>query len=553
LHRPSVAPKQRRAAPDGQTQFFTHASINTGAASGTIVISFSARVPVHGRVDQHGPVLRKTPQLSAADRAGGLGVSEDEASWVVTTYLVANAIILTASPFLTRRFGRKTFFLVCLGIFTGASVTSAMAWNLQTLLLFRILQGFGGCMVPVAQSILADSFPPEKRGQGFAMFGVAVVVAPVVGPTLGGWLSDNWSWHWDFLINGPVGVFAMIAIAAVLHESAAVTAERKRLREQEGRFDVVGFVLVATFLGALEVMLDRGLEDDWFGSSFIVTVAIICGLAFVLMIPWEFSRRNPMIDLRMVATRQFGACFVVMLSAGGILLATTQYLPQLVQDAYGYTTELAGLMLTPGGLVTMAMMFVVGRLSTRVQPKYLIAFGALIMALFMYQLTDTYGGLSFWFFARSRMLQGIGLPLVFLPIIAASYDGVPSSKTDQVSALMNAARNTGGSIGAFIAANVLAHREQFHQSRLAESVIPSSPPYQETLQQVTHYFVTQGNSLLQAKQQAIHWIGQQVQTQATYLGYMDVFWVLALISLACVPLALTLRRMKLGGAAPVAH
>jgi DHA2 family multidrug resistance protein len=242
-----------------------------------------------------------------------------------------------------------------------------------------------------------------------------------------------------------------------------------------------------------------------------------------------------------------------MLSAGGILLATTQYLPQLVQDGYGYTAELAGLMLTPGGLVTMVMMFVVGSLSARVQPKYLIAFGALIMALSMYQLTDTYTGLSFWFFARSRMLQGIGLPLVFLPIIAASYDGIPSSKTDQASALMNAARNTGGSIGASIAANVLAHREQFHQSRLVESVIPSSPQYQETLNQVTHFFVTQGSSLLQAQQQAIQWIGQQVQTQSLFLGYMDVFWVLAVISLACVPLALTLRKAKLGGHAPMAH
>lgn len=486
--------------------------------------------------------------------AGGLGVSADEASWVVTTYLVANAIILTASPFLTRMFGRKSFFLVCLGIFTVASVMSAFAWNLQSLLLFRILQGFGGGgMVPVAQSILADSFPPEKRGQGFALFGVAVVVAPVVGPTLGGWLSDNWSWRWDFLINGPVGVLAIIAIAAVLHESEAAREERKRLREKQGGFDLIGFLLVASFLGALELMLDRGLEDDWFGSSFIVTVAIICALAFLLMIPWEVSRRNPMIDLRMVATRQFGACFVVMLSAGGILMATTQYLPQLVQDAYGYTAELAGLMLTPGGLVTMVMMFVVGSLSAKVQPRYLIAFGALIMALSMYQLTNTYSGLNFWFFAKSRMLQGIGLPLVFLPIIAASYDGVPSSKTDQASALMNAARNTGGSIGASLAANVLTHREQFHQSRLVERVIPSSPQYQQTLQQVTHFFVTQGSSLLQAKQQAVQWIGQQVQTQATFLGYMDVFWILAVISLVCVPLALTLRKTKLGGAAPVGH
>jgi len=486
--------------------------------------------------------------------AGGLGVSTDEASWVVTTYLVANAIVLTASPFLTRRFGRKSFFLVCLAVFTVASVLSGMAWSLQSLLLFRILQGFGGGgMVPVAQSILADSFPPEKRGQGFAMFGVAVVVAPVVGPTLGGWLSDNWNWHWCFLINGPVGVFAMAAIAAVLPEHKGGAQERSRLRQREGRFDLVGFMLVATFLGALELMLDRGLDDDWFGSSFIVTVAIICALTFVLMIPWEFTRRNPMIDLRMVATRQFGACFAVMLATGAILIATTQYLPQLVQDDFGYTATLAGVMLTPGGVVTMVMMFVVGNLSAKVQPKYLIALGALIIAVSMYQLTSVYSDLGFWFLARSRMLQGIGLPLIFIPIIAASYYGIPPNKIDQVSALLNAARNTGGSIGASVAANVLEHREQFHQSRLVEHVVPSSVQYQETLRQMTNYFIAQGSSLVQAKQQAIHWIGQQVQTQASFLGYMDVFWVLAVISLAAVPLALTLRKIKLGGAAPAVH
>jgi DHA2 family multidrug resistance protein len=279
--------------------------------------------------------------------AGGMGVSEDEASWVVTTYLVANAVSLTASSFLARLVGRKTFFLICLALFTISSLMCAYAWNLQALLLSRIIQGLGGGgMVPVAQSILADSFPPAKRGQGFALFGVAVVVAPVVGPTLGGWLADNLSWRWCFLINGPVGLVALTLIAAILTESEAAIAER---RGERGGFDFVGFLLVATFLGALEVMLDRGLEDDWFASSFIVAVACVCALAFVLMIPWEISRRNPMIDLRMVATRQFGACFVVMLATGAILYATTQFLPRLVQENFGYTATWAGLMLSPGG------------------------------------------------------------------------------------------------------------------------------------------------------------------------------------------------------------
>jgi DHA2 family multidrug resistance protein len=485
--------------------------------------------------------------------AGGLGVSVDEASWVVTTYLVANAISLTASPFLARLLGRKNFFLICLALFTASSVLVAYAWNLQALLLFRIAQGLGGGgMVPLAQSILADSFPPEKRGQGFALFGVAVVVAPVVGPTLGGWLADNWSWHWAFLINGPVGITAIALIAMILPRSGSVAEERRRLREQGG-FDLVGFVLVATFLASLEIMLDRGLEDDWFGSNFIIAAATVCALAFVLMVPWEVSRRNPMIDIRLVGTRQFGACFLVMLATGAILFATTQFLPELVQQAFGYTATWAGLVLSPGGVVTMVMMFVVGRLSSKVQPKYLIVAGAVFVALSMHQLTNVYGALGFWFLAGSRMVLGIGLPLIFLSITTASYNGIPPDKTDQASALINAARNTGGSLGISLVSNVLWDREQFHQNRIIENAIPSHVPYQLTLDQVTNYFVAHGSPLLQAQQQAIAWIGQQVQTQALYLAYMDAFWVLMVVALAAIPLALTLRKVQLGARPPAAH
>lgn len=486
--------------------------------------------------------------------AGGMGVSEDEASWVVTTYLVANAIALPASTFFARRLGRKAFFLICLGLFTASSVLCGLAPNLQTLLLFRVAQGLGGGgMVPVAQSILAAAFPPEKRGQGFALFGVAVVVAPVVGPTLGGWLSDNVAWQWCFLINGPVGVAAIAMIAMILRESATAAEERRRFAEQGGGFDVVGFLLVATFLGALEVVLDRGQVDDWFGSSFIVMAASVCGLALAATIPWELRHPQPMIDVRMVATRQFSASLLVMLSTGALLLSTTQFLPQLVQQQFGYTAMRAGIVLSPGGLVTMAMMFVVGAVSSKLQPKYLVAIGAAIVAASMYQMTNIDGDLGFWFFVKARMLTGVGLPLVFLPIMAASYDGIAPDKTDQASALMNAARNTGGSIGISLVSNVLAHREQFHQQRLIEHVLPSSVAYQDTLQRVTNYFVAQGNALAQAQQQATSWIGQQVQTQAAYLAYADAFWVLTLIALASVPLALTLRKVALGGRPAMAH
>ncbi len=486
--------------------------------------------------------------------AGGLGVSEDEASWVITTYLVANAVSLTASSYLAQRLGRKSFFLTCLALFTASSVLCGFAPNLQALLLFRVLQGLaGGGMVPASQSILADSFPPEKRGQAFALFGIAVVVAPVVGPTLGGWLSDNWSWQWCFEINGPIGLLALALLAVTLRDSQAAAAERKRLARQGSAFDLIGFALVATFLGALEIALDRGLEDDWFGSNFIVGVVSVCVLAFVLMIPWELSRRNPAIDVRIVATRQFGICFLVMLATGAILLSTTQYLPQLVQAEYGYTATWAGLVLSPGGVVTAIMMPVAGRLSGKVQPRILIAIGATMCALAMFDMTRITGEVDFWFFVSSRMLLSVGLPFVFIPILTASFDGIPHDKTDMASALINMARNTGGSIGISLANNVLAHREQFHQSRLVELVNPSTPQYQDALKHVTDYFAALGGSLAHAQQQAFTWIGQQVQTQAALLAYIDVFWALMLISAAAVPLALTLRKVKLGGPAPVTH
>ncbi|MCI4678584.1 DHA2 family efflux MFS transporter permease subunit [Rhodoblastus acidophilus] len=478
--------------------------------------------------------------------AGGLGVSADQASWVVTTYLVANAVIVTATAFFAKKFGRKSFFLACLGLFTTSSVACGMAWSLNSLLLFRVLQGIaGGGMVPVAQSILADSFPPAKRGQAFALFGIAVVVAPVIGPTLGGWLSDNLSWHWCFLINGPVGLVTMALIAA--------TVKDRRLPQRDARFDPIGFLLVAGFLGALEVVLDRGQIEDWFGSNLIVTFTAISAISLLLLIPWEARHSHPVVDFKLLVSRQFGSSFVVMLAMGAILLATTQFMPELVQDDFGYTATWAGLALSPGGVVAMMMMFATGQLSRRVQPKYLIATGAAIVACSMYGLTNITPDLGFWFFAGWRMVLSLGLPLIFVPILAASYDGLRPDQIDMASALMNAARNSGGSIGVSLASNVLANASQAHTSRLVEQVVPSSIEYQQTLAKMTQYFVAHGSSLEQAKHQAFAWIGQQVHAQASLLAYIDVFRILTWLALSAIPLALLLRKVKLGGPAPVGH
>ena len=486
--------------------------------------------------------------------AGGLGVSNDEASYTVTTYLVANSIVLCASGWLAQALGRKTFFLICLGIFTVSSMLCGFAWNLPSLLFFRVLQGLaGGGMTPVAQSILAAAFPPEKRAQGFAIYGVAVVVAPVVGPTLGGYLSDTYSWHWCFLINVPVGILSLLLVWFYIPESAKQKAERANLWAKGLPFDYVGFILIAVCLGALEVVLDRGQIDDWFGSSFITTFAVISAVSLVLFIPWELTNKAPVIDIRMLTGRQFGLCFLIMLGVGGILISTTQFLPQLLQDYYGYTATIAGLALSPGGMVTMAMMFVVGRVSNVVQPKYLIAIGAMIVAAAMYYLTNIYADLNFGFFAWSRIYVGVGLPFMFIPITAASYAGIPANKTDQASALINVARNFGGSIGTSIAQTTLMRREQFHQSRLVESVGSWNPYTTQTLNQAQQYYQNQTGGVGTAAQQAFGFVGQQVQTQAALLSYIDVFFTLGVIALGLVPLALLLRSVKPGAAPAGGH
>lgn len=485
--------------------------------------------------------------------AGGLAVGPDEAAWVVTTYLVANAIVLCASGWAAVYFGRKRFYMACVLLFTISSVACGFATSLDQLLLFRIMQGLGGGgMAPVSQSILTDSFPPQKRGQAFALYGIAVVVAPVVGPTLGGWITDNYSWHWVFLINAPVGVLSLALVHLCVEDSAAAVKKRKEAGRRLN-FDFVGFALLATALGSLEVVLDQGQRDDWFGSNFIVAFAIASGFAFIAFVPWALSRNEPIIDLRLLLTRQFGMCFVVMLATGAILIATTQFLPELTQTLFGYNATLAGLVLAPGGLVTMFMMFVIGRVSGKVQPKYLIATGAAVIALGMYKLTSLNPDTTFAFFAWSRIYIGVGLPLIFISITSASYDGIRPDQTDQASAMINMARNLGGSMGVSLAQTVLAQRTQFHQSRLVEHVYDANPHYQTMLKTLQHYFTGRGATLADATQQAIAAVGRAVAGQASLLGYTDVFFMLCLLSASAIPLALLLRSVKLGGAPVGGH
>jgi DHA2 family multidrug resistance protein len=482
--------------------------------------------------------------------AGGLAVGIDESTYVITSYLVANAIVLSISGWLSTVIGRKRFYMFCVATFAFASLLCGFAWSLEALVLFRILQGLGGGgMATSEQAILADSFPPHKRGQAFAIYGIAVVVAPVIGPTLGGWITDTYSWHWVFLINVPMGLLSLFLVGTLVGEPSGAEEERRALLSSGFRVDYVGFVLVAIGLGSLEFVLDEGQRKDWFGSNMILGFALASAFCLLALIPWELTRRHPIVDIRLLGRRQFGACFLVMLGTGAVLISTTQILPQLLQTELGYTAMLAGLALSPGGIFTLVLMPVAGQLVSMVQPKYLIMVGASIVVFSMWHLTGLTGDITYAYAAWARIFLAVGLPFLFLPVMTACYDGVPPDQTNQASALINVARNLGGSIGVALAQTIWAQRQQFHQSRLIEHAAPSDVGYQQTIEAMTRFFQAQGSNVTDAASQAIAWVGQTLQRQVDLLAYIDVFWTLMIIGVVMIPLAMIIRPIDLSAPA----
>ncbi|MGA7430689.1 MAG: DHA2 family efflux MFS transporter permease subunit [Xanthobacteraceae bacterium] len=487
--------------------------------------------------------------------AGSMAASVDESTWVVTTYLIANAVVLPASGWLSNVIGRKRFYMICVAVFTVSSLLCGLAPSLSSLIFFRILQGLGGGGMPTSeQAILADTFPPQKRGQAFALYGVAVIVAPTIGPTVGGWITDNFSWHWIFFINVPVGIASLALVHWLVDEPEVLERERADRLAGGLKIDWVGFFLIAVTLGCLEVVLDRGEIDDWFKSSTIVFFTGLSALAFLVFIPWELSRDDPIVELRLLFRRQFGIASFTMLMIGAILFGSNQIMPQLLQTSFPYTAMLSGMAMMPGGLAMLVLMPVAGFVTGRFQPKYLMTIGLTGIALSMWYSTSLTPDASFDYFGWVRVYQMIGLPFLFIPINSVAYDGLPPDKTNQASALMNIARNLGGSIGISVANVVLTQRTQFHQARLVENTIPSSPAYQSTLSQMTKYFIAHGASAADASGQAMRMIGQMVRTQATILAYIDVFHVCAIAAALMIPLVLVLvRRVHIHAHAAVGH
>ncbi len=482
--------------------------------------------------------------------AGSLAAGIDESTWVITTYLVANAVILPVSGWLAGVIGRKRFYMLCVAVFTAASLLCGLATSLPMLIVFRILQGLGGGgMAPSEQAILADTFPPEKRAQAFALYGVAVIVAPTVGPTLGGWITDNFSWHWIFFINVPVGALSLVLVQWLLVEPPALERERRERLRGGINIDYVGFALVALWLGSLEIVLDKGQREDWFHSSFIVTFTVISAVSALLFIPWELTRKDPIVEVRLLGRRQFGISFLVMAAVGAVLFGSTQLLPQLLQTSFGYTAMLSGLALMPGGLVMLIMMPIAGQVAGFAQPKYLIAAGMLLITLSMWHMTSLAPAADFSYFAWARIYQMIGLPFLFIPITTVSYAGLRPEQTNQASALINVARNLGGSIGVSLANSELVRRAQFHQARLTEHVVPTSPAYQETVRGLSDLLTTQGSSGPDAQSQALGVLGRMLEQQASLLAYIDVFRDYALFAAVMIAIAFVLRSVDSSQAA----
>jgi MFS transporter, DHA2 family, multidrug resistance protein len=449
--------------------------------------------------------------------AGDLSSSQDESTWVLTSYLVTNAVVMPISGWLSNTFGRKNFFLVCIAGFTASSLLCGLAPNLAALILLRAIQGAtGGGLQPVGQAILADSFPPEKRGMATAIYGISAVFAPTIGPTLGGWITDSYNWRWIFLINVPVGIILFFLVTSIIHEPRVKRAASFSV-------DWWGFAFVALSLGCLQIVLDRGQEDDWFSSGFITTLAIASGLAFVLLIWQELRHDHPMVNLRLLGDSDFAVSFVLMLMLGFILLGSTFLLPAYVQALMGYRAVDAGMLLTPGGIATIFMLPLAGRLMNKLDLRLLVLFGLLMVSSSLLWMTNFYLDMPFKLMMLARMIMGLGLPFLFIPINSMAFRSITTEHTNEASALVNLARNFGGSIGISFCSTLLTRRGQFHQSRLVEHLQNLNPNYSDFASQIGT--ATGGGAGSMSTLASIY---QGAVQQATLLSYLDSFKILGL-------------------------
>ncbi len=473
--------------------------------------------------------------------SGGLAASQDQGTWVLTTYLVANAIVLPISGWITTIVGRKRFFLICIALFTGSSVLCGIAPSLPILLLARAFQGIGGGgLQPMAQSIMADVFPPEQRGLAFSVYGLTAVVAPALGPTLGGWITDNYSWHWIFLINLPVGLIAFALVTQLVEDPPFLT--RKKLGES--RFDYLGFGFLAIGIAALQILLDKGQEDDWLGSHFIVTLLVVAVVCLGLFVVFEWFHKDPIVDIRLFKYINFSTSFVMMLLIGVVYFSSTILMPQFLQTLMGYTAEKAGLVVSLGAALLLVELPVVGVLTSKFPAKYLMAFGWIMLSGGLYRSVKLVNlEISFGTAAVIMVMQYLPLAFLFIPANTASYIDVPRNKSNGIAGLMNFARNIGSSIGTSLAQTVLARRAQFHQQQLVVHSGNGARNFQSLLDVLTQTIQRQtGMSKPDAQNGALAQMYRALQSQSAVLSYMDTYFLLALAAGTMFLLSFVLRK-----------
>ena len=474
---------------------------------------------------------------------GALGASTDEATWVLTSYLVSNAIVLPLGGWASSVMGRRNFFVFCIIGFTIASFLCGSAPSLPILLLCRILQGAcGGGMQPMAQAIMADSFEPHKRGQAFALYGLVAVLAPSIGPTLGGWITDNFSWRWIFFINIPVGIVAFILVTRLVEDPPWIKADPSRLRHM----DYMGLAFLTLAMGGLQIMLDKGEENDWFSSPFICVFAALFVIGIVGLFAWEWRQKEPLINLRLFRFRNFAICCFLMMLVGGVLNANTVLQPQFSQQLLGYTAMTAGLALTAGGVTLVFMMPLAGFATGKISARYLAAFGFIMLVItFRYAADVTNLQMSFAEASWLRVVQMFPLPFCFISITTAAYVGMPREQSNQVAGLINFVRNIGGSILIAITNAQVTSRSRWHEQHLQQSMMPGSIAYDQHVKTLTGFL---GNSFGgpnaggMALAQIYHQLTQQAQTQ----GYQDVYMELSWASIVLIVLAFMLSKNRPG-------
>ena len=464
--------------------------------------------------------------------AGNLSATPEESTWVLTSYLVSNAIILPATNWLSRYFGRKRFLIICIILFTGSSVLCGAASSLGLLILARIIQGAGGgALQPIAQAVLMESFPPAKRGSAMAVFGMGVVVAPIIGPTLGGWITDNYSWRWIFYINIPVGVLAIFMANIFIEDPPYIKHQRP------GRIDYLGFAFMAIGLGTLQLVLDKGQEEDWFASTLITGALIFSVVTLVSFVLWELRSKEPIVDLRVLKNRNFSVGTSLMTAMGIVLYGTIALVPLFLQTLMGYPAMQSGMAVSPRGFGAIASMLLVGRIINKVDGRILIAFGFLVLSYATHMFGDITLDITSSSIVWPNVISGFAMGFIFVPLTTMAMGTLENHQMGNASGVFNLMRNTGGSLGIAAVTTFLARGIQVHQASMVSSVNPYNPVLQERVQQL-------GNAVGGNTQQAYVAIYGTLTKQATVLAYIDNFRLLSYVCLVCVPAALLFKRVK---------